>query len=126
MRPKLQKFTKNVFLLIIPLVIQMLQACYREPVFPDAALNKEKMIAMLADIHLAEAKLAGMGNNTQAQRDSTADVYYATIFNIHKIKADDFNSSMNAYMQNPQALSQIYEKVLEKLQKEQSANLKKK
>jgi len=104
----------------------MLQACYREPVFPDAALNKEKMISVLADIHLAEAKLAGMGNNTQAQRDSTAEVYYATIFKIHKVKAYDFNTSMNAYMQNPKALSEIYEKVLEKLQKEQSANLKKK
>lgn len=101
-------------------------ACYREPKFPDAALNKEQMIAVLADVHLAESKLVSMGNNSQAQRDSTAEVYYATIFKIHKIKAEDFNSSMNAYMQNPKALSEIYEKVLEKLQKEQSENLKKK
>jgi hypothetical protein len=128
MNPKLQKLTKNIFILIIPMFfgVILLQACYREPKFPDAALNKEKMTAILADIHLAEAKLAGMGNNSQAQRDSTAEVYYATIFKIHKVKAEDFNSSMEAYMQNPKALSEIYEKVLEKLQKEQSANLKKK
>jgi hypothetical protein len=128
MHPKLQKVLKNIFTLTITLFfgIFLLQACYREPKFPDAALNKEKMTAVLADIHLAEAKLAGMGNNSQVQRDSTAEVYYATIFKIHQVKAEDFNSSMEAYMQNPKALSEIYEKVLEKLQKEQSANLKKK
>ena len=120
----LKKYYKGVFTLMFLLLIAA--ACYREPKFPDAALNKEQMIAVLADVHLAESKLVSMGNNSQAQRDSTAEVYYATIFKIHKVKAEDFNSSMEAYMQNPKALSEIYEKVLEKLQKEQSANLKKK
>jgi hypothetical protein len=115
---------KGVFALMCLLLIST--ACYREPKFPDAALSKEQMIGVLSDVHLAEAKLASMGNFSQVQRDSAAEVYYATIFKIHKVKAEDFNNSMNAYMQNPKALSEIYEKVLEKLQKEQSDNLKKK
>ena len=99
-------------------------SCYREPKFPEAALDKEKMTAILADVHLAEAKLASMGNSSQGQRDSVAALYYASIFKIHKVKPEDFDNSMDAYMQNPKVLSQIYEKVLEKLQKEQSTNLK--
>ena len=123
---KLQKKTKFFFKFLFSAFVLtiIMGSCYREPKFPEAALDKEKMTAILADVHLAEAKLASMGNSSQGQRDSVAELYYASIFKIHKVKPEDFDTSMDAYMQNPKVLSQIYEKVLEKLQKEQSTNLK--
>lgn len=112
-----------IFILIITAL--MSSACYREMDFPDAALPKEKMIDILADVHLAEAKVIDYTGWTQQARDSLLVVYYNTIFKMHKVKAADFDQSMNAYMKNPEALSKIYEKVLEKLQKDESVFVKK-
>jgi hypothetical protein len=87
--------------------------------YPSAEIPKEKMISVLADIHLAEAKVAGFTAISQPERDSITAVYYETIFRIYDVKAEAFDQSMNAYMQNPEELSKIYEKVLEKLQKDE-------
>lgn len=113
---------KYLFLYSI-LIVSMTTSCYREPIYSDAHLDKDKMINILADIHLAEAKIAGIKTITNTERDSIMSIYYQTIFNIHNVKAEDFDQSLNSYMKNPKELSFIYEKVLEKLQKVQTNNI---
>jgi hypothetical protein len=103
----------------ITLLLALLTSCYRNLNYPSAEIPKEKMISVLADIHLAEAKVAGFTAISQPERDSITAVYYETIFRIYDVKAEAFDQSMNAYMQNPEELSKIYEKVLEKLQKDE-------
>jgi hypothetical protein len=120
---KLQNLYSVIFyFFIIVITSAMLSSCYREPEFPDAVLNSQKMTDILSDIHLAEAKVAGMSAYAQYQRDSLMEVYYRTIFKLHAVEADDFDKSMDAYMKNPEAMADIYEKVLEQLQKEQTGN----
>jgi len=88
--------------------------------FEDPNLGDEKMILVLADIHLAEAQITQLSTLTPPQRDSVGSKLYLTIFKLHSISQQDFEQSMNAYMKNPEALSKIYEKVLEKLQKDEA------
>ncbi len=101
------------------MILNLSTSCYRDLDYATASIPKEKMILVLADVHLAEAKVAGIVGISQFSRDSLTSVYYETIFKVYNIKADDFDQSMNAYMQNPEELSKIYEKVLEKLQKDE-------
>ena len=101
----------------------MISACYSEPHFQDAKLSQEVMIDVLTDIHLAESKVLGINAMAQLQRDSLMELYYRTIFKLHDVKEEDFNQSMNVLMKNPEELSKIYEKVLEKLQREQTVNI---
>jgi len=118
-------FLNKSVVFLITVIALMSSACYREMDFPDAALSKEKMIDILADVHIAESKIADYTGWSQEARDSLLVIYYNTIFEMHKVKSEDFDQSMNAYMQNSEALSKIYEKVLEKLQKDESAFVKK-
>ena len=116
---------------IIPLLLLVcssalfFQACYRELNFPKTTIPEEKMIAVLCDVHLAEAKIADFVSWPVPARDSIAANYYNTIFELNGVKAEEFNQNMEAYMKNPEALSKLYEKVLSRLQKEESESVKK-
>ena len=113
---------KIIYLCLIFTVITV--SCYKEPELSSREISDQKMIEILADVHLAEAKLTEFAAKPEVFKDSIARVYYNNIFKIHQVKGDEYDHCMNALMKNPDALSKIYEKVLEKLQKDETKNVK--
>lgn len=95
-------------------------ACYKQvnTNVPADALPKEKMIAILTDVHLAEGYLAGLSSHEE--KDTLAGIYYASIFKIHEIDSATFNYNMNAYMKAPNDLLAVYNEVLKNLEKDDS------
>jgi hypothetical protein len=113
------KTKRNYFFLFLSSIF-ILSSCYREPELSTRKISDQKMIEILTDVHLAEAKLTEFAAKPEVFKDSIAKVYYNNIFKIHQVKREEYDQCMNALMKNPDALSKIYEKVLEKLQKDET------
>lgn len=77
-------------------------------------IPEEKMIAILADIHLAEAALKSIKKH---KKDSLGSMYYEQIFTIHNISRDSFENDLHILRSTPDKLEKIYSKVLEQLNK---------
>ena len=77
------------------------------------------MVAVLKDIHVAEAMLTETGD--RRKKDSLARIYYPQIFRIHEVSPEDFDQSMNAYFTDPVALDSLYEAVIKRLADEKAA-----
>ena len=114
---KITRQKGKVFRLWLGLVATLsLSSCYQSPVQPlgDGLIEEEKLVALMADIHLAEGYLADVA--VMAEKDSLAAIYYGTIFEKHKVDSVIFDRTLENYMQNPTALAKLYEKILERLQ----------
>lgn len=101
-------------------LIFFLAACSsgKDSRIPKNVLKKEKMAEVLTDVHIAEGKL-----NNMPLTDSTkalARQYYAEIFKIHHITPEEFQRSMDFYMDNPKILEEVYEPVLQDLNEKSS------
>jgi hypothetical protein len=107
---------KGFWLWLGLLVVLSLSSCYESPEQPlgEGLIEEEKLVALMADIHLAEGYLADVA--IMAEKDSLAAIYYGTIFEKHKVDSVIFDRTLENYMQNPTALAQLYEKILERLQ----------
>ena len=78
------------------------------------AIEKERLIPILVDVHIAEAAVQSL---RKLEKDSVIQVYYNQIFEIHKISEDDFYASMEILKQDAYQLAEIYEVVLEEVTK---------
>lgn len=76
------------------------------------SLEKEVLIQVLADVHLAEGALLSV---RPAQKDSLKEVYYNHIYEIHEVSFNDFEHDMKILKFNPKMMENIYEKVMEEL-----------
>jgi len=79
------------------------------------SLSAEKMIDILADIHIAETVVKDNILKRDSFRFETIDNYYASIFTIHEVTEKEFKTSLKHYMANPQELEDIYVEVEKKL-----------
>jgi hypothetical protein len=96
------------------LVAMVALGCYSRDDSASVALNPEEMIPVLVDFHLAHAALDLMELPDDA-RNQQANVFYSEIFSIHGIDADDFFSSFDFYLGNPEQLHVIYEEVVNRI-----------
>lgn len=86
---------------------------------PDNLIPPDKMASLLADIHLAEARVGklNIGNS-----DSSAIVFtrlQAKAFAKEQVDTSAYSKSYIYYSSHPAALAQIYEQVIEKLKVKQ-------
>jgi hypothetical protein len=80
---------------------------------PDSVLSKEKMAAVLLDIHLLEATLnLNAGNVNASDGKLSFDIY-----NKHGITKEQYEESYTFYTENPEALKEVYDIVLNELSK---------
>ncbi len=98
----------------------LLSSCYRDFERLEPRLSEEVMIKVLADLHLAEARIADYNSVANAQKDSLAAYDYYRVFAIHQVDTADFQQSIEAYMSDPERMEQLYEKVLTQLQQARS------
>lgn len=77
-------------------------------------VDKDTMIKILADMHVSDAVLA---NVNPGIKDSVSKVYLDEILKIHKVKKADFDQAIKYYESKPEILENMYEDVLERLEK---------
>ena len=92
----------------------------KEEKIPADVMPPDSMISILADLHLAEAKMV-MGG-MEARNSDIKSVYLKSVLANAKVDTAYFSKSFNYYSIRPELFSQMYEKVIEELSKRQAKN----
>jgi hypothetical protein len=90
-------------------------ACVEAPKPPEGTLSKEKMVKILMDIHIAEAKT---GRLTFRSVDSSKVLFRRLeldIFKKHNVDTATYRKSFEFYLQNTTYLDEIYAAVVDSL-----------
>lgn len=91
-----------------------LTACTRETTIPDHVMAQDQMVPFLIDIHLAEAKIKVL----KLHHDSSMVFYRKLeddIYEKHHISDSIYKESYDYYMNHPDLLLEIYERVIDSL-----------
>ncbi len=83
---------------------------------PAPTIEREQMINVLVDIHIAEA----LRQYVRVARDSNfvkqpTTHYYQDIFALHKISPKDFETTFEYYSTTSEEMSAVYEEVMAKI-----------
>lgn len=85
---------------------------------PSDVLDKDEMISMLVDFHLAEAKVRMLDDSAEIKRFAdTAYLrsHFASVFVAHNTTPGHFDQSLNYYLTHIEDLQEIYTQVIQKL-----------
>lgn len=96
-------------LALLPAIIIFLSSCEKKEKI-EFALEKEKMVKILVDLHFAEA---AMQNMTALIKDSLVIEYYKQIFEIHGVEESVFRADMAKLRASPEKTQEYYEEVME-------------
>ena len=83
---------------------------------PPNVLSKEKMTEVITDIHLAEAEAS---IRTFPDSTSKEKLSFQKIFQNHSITKNQYDESLQFYMEHPEILDTVYDNVLNELSKMQ-------
>ena len=99
---------------LLPLlcILLLAAACDRRP---DGVLGKEDMARLLADIHKAEIVAE---TNTRTYNDSLKRVLRQSVYARHGVTTEDVDSSLSWYGYNMEKYLEVYDRVIEILEKE--------
>ncbi len=93
----------------------LLSACANTEELPENLLSKEKMVGILIDIHIAEAR----ANRIQLRSYDSTQAYYkkleADVFSKHKVDTARYRMSYRYYMNHMKELDDIYTAVVDSL-----------
>jgi len=117
---------KKIFkYILIGLIAASMEACSAPKVtIPDDVLSQDKMVSILADVHLAEAAITLKFTNKDTSK-LQAQEFYDFIYKSHKTTKEQFNKSYDFYTSHPELLNKIYDDVLTELSKKQGESVKK-
>ena len=91
---------------------------------PDSVLPIDKMVQVQVGIHLLEAE---QGQRTIDQSlNGTDTISFQSVFKKENITKTQYDSSLIFYSAHPQLLDEVYDKVINELNKMQSEEKKKK
>ena len=77
----------------------------------DSLISPEKMILILADVHVIEGALL-LDRNRGVSSRHRLDFYYTGIFRKYHISPERYDQNFMHYRQNPDNYSRMYEKVI--------------
>lgn len=100
------------FLLLACCLSLFLPACETTEEKPQ--IPEEKMVKVLADIHIAEAALQTLRGQT---KDSMSQTYYHQIYAIHEVDSLEVQETLQAMRENPDKMKALYDKVMERVEK---------
>ncbi len=92
-------------LLCCVLCLILLSGCSMRP---WGVLSHDKMVAVLLDVHIAEAAMKVV--DTSAKRIERQE-YYNTVFGKHNITKEQFDKSLDWYSHHPKLLIEVYDDV---------------
>ncbi len=86
-------------------------ACNDEP--RPLRVPEERLVLVLADIHIAEAALQALRGDT---KDSMSAVYYDQIYTLHKVDSAAVHQSLEQLREDPQRMKDLYDRVMERVE----------
>ena len=86
----------------------------------DSLISPEKMIHIMADVHVVEAALMLQRNKDMESR-TNADFYYQGIFKKNHISQSRFNQNLKYYSQNTSEFVKMYDKMIQELENRQKS-----
>ncbi len=84
----------------------------------DSLISSEKMVHILADVHIIEAALVIERTEGLVKKEKPG-LYYRGIFKKYHISQSRYDENLRFYRQNPAKLSKMYDKVIEELETRQ-------
>ena len=84
----------------------------------DSLISSEKMIHILADVHMIEAALL-LERNESIESKEKPDLYYRGIFNKYHISQSRYDENLRFYRQNPAIMVKMYDRVIDELETRQ-------
>ena len=113
----------NIFSVLLCLCGLIFFSCSKkQEKIPQGIIPKDKMVHVMADIHIAEAHAQFNGVFDDAK--SIRQGYYKFIFAKYKINSGQLMKSWTFYASHPAIFSGIYEEVITELSKRQAEELK--
>jgi hypothetical protein len=109
-------------LFIWSMLLFSLHACKSEDDMkniPVDILKPEKMTEILSQAHIAEAYIRNKGSAREDSLSKAAVDYYHHIMKNAETDIQQFEKSMDYYMERPELFDRIYQKVLERLSEEE-------
>ena len=115
------KYIVMQFVFVVMLPLLFIAGCSsEEEKIPQEVIPRDKMIAILIDVQIAEARIQSNNLNTNDSTKQIALGYYNYIFQKHHIKSSEFKSSFKYYAERLEMLNKMYEEVITGLSKRQS------
>ena len=108
-----------MYRLILIIISVLIVSCdSKEISVPDDVIPKEKMVQVLADIHIAEATVnyKSVGDTVKPNIEN----YYSDVFKKHSITQDQYRKSYQFYLDNPSMMNKMYDEVINELSRRQS------
>lgn len=106
---------KKIFQILLFLLVFVVAACDKPIVpKPEHLIHQDKMIDMLADIHLAEATYNRYRSDTSRTHFTSVDFYYSVLAK-YEVPDSVFEKSFLYYASEPKNFEKMYRKVLSKL-----------
>ena len=87
------------------------QTASEDPISADSLINPEKMILIMADVHVVEAALQVQRNEGGESRNNS-NYLYNGIFKKYGISADRYDQNLSFYRKDPGEFAKMYEKVI--------------
>ena len=84
----------------------------------DSLISSEKMIHIIADVHVVEAALL-LERNQEVETKANAEFYYQAIFRKNHISQTRYDENLRYYSQNPSEFVKMYDKVIQELENRQ-------
>ncbi len=97
---------------LLAFIFVLFCSCEEKPL--PLSIDDETLIDVLVDVHFAES---AMNNIYKQKKDSLATLYYSQIFEIHGIDKNVFDENMQILQRDADKMDEMYEKVLERLNK---------
>jgi len=76
-------------------------------------MPEEKLVEVLADIHIAEAALQALRGQT---KDSMSQAYYQQIYTIHRVDSVEVQETLETMREKPAEMKDLYDKVMERVE----------
>lgn len=104
----------NRLILLFYLVVFISCGGEEKYTIPENILQPSKMTDVLVDVHILEATL---GLNVMQKKDTIAAALFYDVFKNNQVTKEQYDESMDYYMQHPDLLNTLYDSVLVKLDK---------
>ena len=107
---------RTILLILSAISIFAFSSCDKPPVEkPDNLIPEDKMISMLADIHLAEATFATRRHQDSTIMNTTSPDFYQSVLKEYNVTDTIFEKSYVYYASQPKKFEKMYQQVMNKL-----------
>lgn len=107
--------------IVFIIVVFFISSCSKEVKIPEYVIPHDKMVIIIADIHILDGLFTV--NNVRRKFAKDSIDYYNAVFTNYGYTRSDFDTSINFYSNNIDEYDKIYEEVLNRLN-EMETNIK--